>query len=155
MTAPFIRKENMTLPLDFGGNDLIVNSITTGISTSGGAVTGTSTTPLALPKATTLKSNVTTVTATSNIATVTNYLLQVTTPSLSTASGSTQTEVLTLTGLAATDIAFCQAAGGTSTVQDYQITAVATTNTLTLTVYNTGASSLNGTLIINVWILKA
>lgn len=147
----------MTLALDLGGNDLIVNSITTGVATPGGAVaTGSSaTTPIVLAKASTLKSNVTAVTATSNIATVTNYLLQVTTPSLSTASGSTQTEVLTLTGLAASDLAFCQAAGGTSTVQDYQITAVATTNTLTLTVYNTGASALNGTLIINVWILKA
>lgn len=145
----------MTLALDLGGNDLIVNSITTGVSTSGGAVTASATTPVVLPKASTLKSNVTAVTATSNIATVTNYLLQVTTPSLSTASGSTQTEVITLTGLAATDIAFLTAAGGTSTVQDYNMTAVCTTNTLTVTLYNTGASALNGTLIFNVWILKA
>lgn len=147
----------MTLPLDLGGNDLIVNSITTGVSTSGGAVaTGISaTTPQVIAKATTLKSNVTAVTATSNIATVTNYLLQVTTPSLVTASGATQTEVITLAGLAATDIVFLTAAGGTSTVQDYNMTAVCTTNTLTVTIYNTGASALNGTLIINVWILKA
>lgn len=147
----------MTLALDLGGNDLIVNSITTGVSTSGGAVaTGISaTTPLVIGKATTLKSNVTAVTATSNIATVTNYFLQVTTPSLSTASGSTQTEVLTLAGIAATDLVFVTAAGGTSTVQDYNVTAVCTTNTVTLTIYNTGASALNGTLILNVMILKA
>lgn len=146
----------MTLALDFGGNDLIVNSITTGVSTPGGAVTGSSTTPLALPKATTLKSNVTAVTATSNIATVTNYILQVTTPSLSTAAGAAQTEVITLTGLAATDIAFVQLAGGTSTVTDVQISAVCTTNTLTITITNTGPSAaLNGTIILNVWILKA
>lgn len=144
----------MTLALDLGGNDLIVNSITTGVSTSGGAVN--STTPITLPKASTLKSNVTAVTATSNIATVTNYLLQVTTPSLTTAAGSSQTEVITLTGLAATDIAFVQLAGGTSTVTDIQISAVCTTNTCTITLTNTGPSSaLNGTIILNVWILKA
>lgn len=144
----------MALPLDLGGNDLIVNSITTGVSTTGGAVNAT--TPITLPKAATVKSNVTTATATSNIATVTNYLLQITTPSLSTAAGASQTEVLTLTGLAATDIAFITPAGGTNTVKDYNMEAVATTNTLTVTIYNTGPSSaLNGTIIFNVWILKA
>lgn len=146
----------MTLALDLGGNDLIVNSITTGVSTTGGAVAVTATTPIVLPKASTLKSNVTAVTATSNIATVTNYILQVTTPSLSTAAGSSQTEVITLTGLAATDLAFVQLAGGTSTVVDVQISAVCTTNTLTITLSNTGPSAaLNGTIILNVWILKA
>lgn len=148
----------MTLALDLGGNDLIVNSITTGVSTAGGAVaTGISaTTPQVIAKGTTLKSNVTAVTATSNIATVTNYVLQVTTPSLSTAAGSAQTEVLTLTGLAATDIAFVQLAGGTSTVTDIQISAVCTTNTCTITITNTGPSAaLNGTIILNVLILKA
>lgn len=146
----------MTLALDFGGNDLIVNSITTGVSSPGGAVTGTSTVALALPKASTIKSNVTAVTATSNAATVTNYLLQVTTPSLTTAAGASQAEVITLTGLAATDLAFVQLAGGTSTVTDIQISAVCTTNTLTITLTNTGPSAaLNGTIILNVWILKA
>lgn len=146
----------MTLALDFGGNDLIVNSITTGVSTPGGAVSGSSTTPLALPKATTLKSNVTATTATSNIATVTNYLLQVTTPSLSTAAAGSQTEVLTLTGLTASDIAFVQLAGGTNTTAGITTSAVATTNTLTVTLFNnSAATALNGTVIFNVWILKA
>lgn len=148
----------MTLAYDLGGNDLIVNSITLGATSAGTAVaTGVSaTTPLVIAKATTLKSNVTAVTATSNIATVTNYILQVTTPSLTTAAGSAQTEVLTLTGLAATDIAFVQLAGGTSTVTDIQIAAVCTTNTLTITLTNTGPSAaLNGTVILNVLILKA
>lgn len=148
----------MTLAYDLGGNDLIVNSITTGASSPGQAVaTGISaTTPIVIGAATTLKSNVTAVTATSNIATVTNYLLQVTTPSLSTAAGAAQTEVITLTGLTATDIAFVQLAGGTSTVTDVQISAVCTTNTLTITLTNTGPSAaLNGTVILNVWILKA
>lgn len=148
----------MTLAYDLGGNDLIVNSITTGASSPGQAVaTGISaTTPIVIGAATTLKSNVTAVTATSNAATVTNYLLQVTTPSLSTAAGASQAEVITLTGLAATDLAFVQLAGGTSTVTDVQISAVCTTNTLTITLTNTGPSAaLNGTIILNVWILKA
>lgn len=146
----------MTVTYDLGGNDLIVNSITTGVSTANGAVNVTSTTPVVFAKASTIKSNVTAVTATGNIATVTNYFLQVTTPSLTTAAGSAQTEVLTLTGLAATDIAFVQLAGGTSTVTDIQIAAVCTTNTLTITLTNTGPSAaLNGTVILNVLILKA
>lgn len=148
----------MTLAYDLGGNDLIVNSITLGATTAGTAVaTGVSaTTPTVLAKATTLKSNVTAVTATSNAATVTNYILQITTPSLTTAAAAAQTEVITLTGLASTDIAFVQYAGGTSTVVDFQVGAVCTSNTLTLTITNTGPSAaLNGTLIFNVWILKA
>lgn len=144
----------MTLALDFGGSDLIVNTITTGASSPGTAVNPT--TPLALSAGTTVKSNVKTATLTSNAATVTNYTLQVTTPSLSTAAGSSQAETITLTGLAATDIAFVTPAGGTNTQVDYNWQAVMTTNTLTITIYNTHASAaLNGTLIFNVWILKA
>lgn len=148
----------MTLALDLGGNDLIVNSITTGATKPGTAVaTGVSaTTPVVIAAATTLKSNVTAVTATSNIATVTNYLLQVTTPSLTTASGASQTEVLTLTGLASTDIAFVEWAGGTNTNATFNVAAVCTANTCTLTIFNVhGSAALNGTLIFNVWILKA
>lgn len=148
----------MTLALDLGGNDLIVNSITTGVSTTGGAVASgiSATTPTVIAAATTLKSNVKTLTMTSNIGTATNYILQCTTPSLTTAAGSAQTEVITLTGLAATDIAFVQLAGGTGTVVDIQLSAVCTTNTCTVTITNTGPSAaLNGTYIFNVWILKA
>lgn len=164
----------MTLNLDYSGNDLIVNSIATGAASGGTGtafpsaanidttntaqtITGVKTfsaNPI-FTVGNTIKSNVAATTLTSNAATVTSYFLQCTTPSLSTASGATQAEVITLTGLAATDIAFITAAGGTSTVQDYNVTAVCTTNTLTVTIYNTGASSLNGTLIFNVMILKA
>lgn len=164
----------MTLNYDLSGNDLIVNSIKTGAASGGSgtsipnasniSTTNTAQTITAvktysanpaLTVGNTIKSNVAATTLTSNAATVTSYFLQCTTPSLSTASGATQAEVITLTGLAATDIAFVTAAGGTSTVQDYNVTAVCTTNTLTVTIYNTGGSSLNGTLIFNVMILKA
>lgn len=149
----------MALAYDLGGNDLIVNSITTGATTAGTAVaTGISaTTPVVIAAATTLKSNVVAKTMTSNIGTVTNYILQCTTPSLTTAAAASQTEVITLTGLAATDIAFVQLAGGTNTIHGLEISAVATTNTLTVNLYNNNvaASALNGTVIFNVWILKA
>lgn len=148
----------MTLALDLGGNDLIVNSITTGATTAGTAVaTGISaTTPIVVGAATTLKSNVSATTLTSNAATVTNYLLQCTTPALTTAAGASQAEVITLTGLAATDIAFVQPAGGTNTRKNYNLEAVCTTNTLTITIYNTEpTNAINGTLIFNVWIMKA
>lgn len=146
----------MALPFDLGGNDLIVNSITTGVSTTGGAVTASATTPVVIKAATTLKSNVVSKTMTSNIGTVTNYILQCTTPALTTAGAASQTEVITLTGLAATDIAFVQLAGGTNTVMNITLSAVATTNTLTVTIFNnTAATALNGTVIFNVWILKA
>lgn len=161
------------LPYDLGGTDLIVNSITTGASTvgtaavSGGNVdsTGTAQTITAVktfsanPAFTvgnTIKTNVAATTFTSNAATGTSYFIQGTTPSLSTAAGATQTEVYTLTGVAATDIAFVTAAGGTSTVQDFQLYAVCTTNTVTVSIVNTGPSAaLNGTIIFNLMILKA
>lgn len=165
----------MAYNYDLGGVDLIVNTISTGASAPGAAgtkltdianavttdqtqtITGVKTFSAnpALTVGNSIKSNVAATTLTSNAATVTSYFLQCTTPSLSTASGATQAEVITLTGLAAGDIAFVTAAGGTSTVQDYNVTAVCTTNTLTITIYNTGGSSLNGTLIFNVMVLKA
>lgn len=160
----------MAYNYDMGGVDLIVNTLSTGASSAGAASTGAALTTNsaqtltgvktfsanpALTVGNTIKSNVAATTLTSNAATVTSYFLQCTTPSLTTTSGSTQAEVITLTGLTASDIAFVTAAGGTSTVQDYNVTAVCTTNTLTVTIYNTGASSLNGTLIFNVMILKA
>lgn len=146
----------MTLPLDFGGNDLIVNSITTGVASPGGSVTASATTPVVLKAATTIKSNVAATTATSNAATVTNYLLQVTTPALTTAAGASQAEVITLTGLAATDIVFLTRAGGTNTRKNFDLEGVCTSNTLTVTIYNNEpTNAINGTIIFNVWILKA
>lgn len=158
---------------DMGGNDLIVNSITTGATaggtapTSGGTAVTTNTaqtitavkTFSANPVFTvgkTIKSNVAATTLTSNAATVTSYFTQCTTPSLSTAGGASQAEVITLTGVAATDIAFVTLAGGANTTKNLTLSAVCTTDTVTVTIYNnTAATALNGTVIFNLWVLKA
>lgn len=148
----------MSIPFDMGGNDLIVNSVTVGASAPGSSVASgiSATTPTVIAPKTTIKTNVTAVTATSNIATVTNYMLQVTTPALVTASGASQTEVITLTGLTTADIAWVDWAGGTNTIPNFNLLAVCTANTLTITIFNIhGSLPLNGTLILNVWIMKA
>lgn len=104
----------------------------------------------------TLKLNSGTSTLSSNAATVTKYAGQITTESLTTAAGASQAQVITLTGAAATDLVFITKAGGTNTRHNYQIEGVMTSNTLTVTIYNTEPSNaLNGTLIYNVWIVKA
>lgn len=165
----------MTLNYDLSGNDLIVNTISTG-ATSGQAgtafpsaanITSTNTaqtisgvkTFSANPIFTvgnTIKSNVAATTLTGNAATVTSYFLQCTTPALVTAGGASQAETITLTGLAATDIVFVDWAGGTNTVANFTCSAVCTTNTLTITIFNlTAATAFNGTIILNVMILKA
>lgn len=95
-------------------------------------------------------------TLSSHAATVTKYAVQVTTEALTTAAAGSQAFVLTLTGAAATDLAFCQLCGGTNTQGTPILNAVMTTNTCTVTVKNHHASeALNGTLKFNVWILKA
>lgn len=166
----------MTLTYDLGGNDLVVNTIATGATASGQAgtafptaanITTTNTaqtisgvkTLSANPVFTvgnTVKSNTAATTLTSNAATVTSYFLQCTTPALTTAAGASQAEVITLTGVAATDIVFITKAGGTNTRKNYTLEAVCTTNTVTVTLYNNEpTNAINGTVIFNVWILKA
>lgn len=153
---------------DLGGNDLVVNSIKTGATTAGQAGTaGTATAETitavktfsanpAFTVGNTIKSNVAATTLTSNAATVTGSFLQCTTPSLSTAGGSSQAEVITLVGTAATDIVFVTLAGGANTTKNITLSAVCTTDTITVTIYNnTAATALNGTVIFNLWILKA
>jgi hypothetical protein len=97
----------------------------------------------------------TTATLVSNAATVTKYAVQVTTEALTTASAGSQALVLTLAGVSTTDLAFVQAVGGTNTRKTYQYEAACTANTVTITVYNSHASALNGTLIFNIWVVKA
>jgi hypothetical protein len=93
---------------------------------------------------------------TSNAVTVTKYAVQVTSEALTTAAGAAQAFVITLTGVAATDLAFVQAAGGTNTREHYVYKAICTTNTITVTVNNIGPTdAINGTLIFNLWVLKA
>lgn len=193
----------MSLNLDLGGSDLIVNSIAVGATAPGQAGTvlsgseitvldsvtpgtaaaskalvlnsskgistittlgvttenvGTSNvaTQLNLAAASSIKTNAAAITATSNVGTMTgSWAATVTTPALTTAAGSSQTEVLTLTGVAAGDIVLLSKAGGTNT-RAYSMSAVTTSNTITVTITNTEASNaLNGTIIFNVLWLKA
>lgn len=158
----------MTSNLDLGGNDIICNTISTGATAPGQAgsmgaaqaqtFTGVKTFSAnpAFTVGNTIKSNVAATTLTSNIATVTGSFLQCTTPSLTTAAAASQTEVITLVGTAAADMVFLTKAGGTNTRHNYQIEAVCTTDTVTVTIYNTEpTNALNGTIIFNVWVLKA
>ena len=97
-----------------------------------------------------------TATLSSNAATLTKYACVVTTEALTTAAGASQAFVLTLTGVAAGDLAFVQAAGGTNTRKNYTLEAVTTTNTVTVTLYcNEPTNAINGTVIFNLWVLKA
>lgn len=162
----------MTLTYDLGGNDLVVNTISTGATAPGQSasaapvlltstnqtVTGVKTfsaNPV-LTVGNTVKSNVAATTFTSNAATGTSYFVQATTPALTTAAGASQAEVYTLTGVAATDIAFITVAGGTNTRKNINLEAVCTTNTVTVTIYNSEpTNAVNGTIIFNLMILKA
>lgn len=105
---------------------------------------------------TTLNLDSATATLSSNAATVTKYAVVVTTEALTTAAGASQAFAITLTGVAAGDLAFVQAAGGTNTRQNYRYSAVTSTDTVTVTLYNTEpTNAINGTLIFNLWVLKA
>lgn len=97
-----------------------------------------------------------TATLSSNAATITKYACVITTEALTTAAGASQAFVITLTGVAAGDLAFVQDIGGTNTRYTYQYKAVTTSNTITVTVYNSGpTNALNGTLVFNLWVVKA
>lgn len=97
-----------------------------------------------------------TATLSSNAATVTKYACVVTSESLTTAAGASQAFVITLTGVAAGDLAFVTKCGGTNTRHNYQLEAVTTTDTVTVTLYNTEpTNAINGTVKFNVWVLKA
>lgn len=160
----------MTLTYDLGGNDLVVNTISagaTGPGQSGAAVVTSNTAQTitgvktfsanpALTVGNTVKSNVAATTFTSNAATGTSYFVQGTTPALTTAAGASQAEVYTLTGVAATDVAFVSLAGGTNTRKNINLQAVCTTDTVTVTIYNSEpTNAINGTVIFNLMVLKA
>lgn len=105
---------------------------------------------------TTINLDSNTATTSSNAATITKYAVVVTTESLTTAAGSSQALTLTLAGVAAGDLAFVTGAGGGNTREHIAYKAITSTNTVTVTVSNIGpTNALNGTLIFNLWVLKA
>lgn len=140
-------------------------TITTLTSTTVGATTGNITTVAATDVNTT---NVTlgaggkidldsaTATLSSNAATITKWAAQITSEALTTAAGASQAFVITLTGVAATDLAFVTPAGGTNTREHIQYKAICTSNTVTVTMSNIGpADAVNGTVIFNLLVMKA
>lgn len=90
------------------------------------------------------------ITLTSNVGTSSSYFMICTTPSLATAAAGNQTEVITLPGITATNIADVQYVGGTNTTTNINFKAACTANTITVTIYNNSASALNGTVIFTV-----
>lgn len=93
---------------------------------------------------------------TSNAATLTKYACVVTSEALTTAAGASQAFTLTLTGVAAGDLAFVTRCGGTNTRRAYNLDAVTSTDTVTVTLYNNEpTNAINGTVKFNLWVLKA
>lgn len=97
--------------------------------------------------------NPTALTLTGNAGTSNSYYMICTTPSLSTAGGANQAEVITVQGLTATNIADVTYIGGTNTTTNISFKAACTANTCTVTIYNnTASTALNGTVIFSVTI---
>lgn len=96
-------------------------------------------------------------TCSSNAVTISKMGGIVTTESLNTAGGASQAITITNTTVAAGDLILIGRQGGTnSNTQNYTINAVATTNTITATIYNnTAATALNGTIIFSFLVIKA
>jgi hypothetical protein len=95
---------------------------------------------------------------TSNAVTLTKFAGVITTESLTTAHTATATFVITLVGVAAGDLAFVTMAGGTNSAGIVGTpNAVTSTNTITVTIKNEAltTNAFNGTLIFNLWVLKA
>lgn len=167
--------------IDLGGQTLVVKDIKVNATAPGQAGTALSTTELSvLDGATnanataakavildangdvsvgtgkTLKLRSGTATLSSNAATVTVYAAVITSEALTTAAGASQAFVITKTGVVAGDLAFVQAAGGTNTRKHIVYEAVTTTDTITVTLYNIGpTNAVNGTVIFNLWVVKA
>lgn len=161
--------------IDLGGNDVIVNNLLVGATAPGrtGTAIGTSLTVATITPTTiagnpifsgnptfaagkTVDLDSAPATLVANAATITKYAAVITTESLTTAAAASQALTITLSGVAAGDLAFVSKAGGTNTRKNFQLEAVTTTNTVTVTVYNTETTNaLNGTLIFNLWVLKA
>ncbi len=129
----------------FGGPVVSANGFT-------GAVTGN----VVLGAGDNINLDSATATLSSNAATITKYAAVVTSEALTTAAGASQAFVITLTGVAAGDLAFVQPVGGTNTRRNYNLLAVTTTDTITVTLYNTEpTNAINGTVIFNLVVFKA
>lgn len=135
--------------LNLNGTAYSAAELTNAVTAAGGG------TNLVVPTGGLIDVDGATATLSSHAATITKYAAQITTEALTTAAGASQAFTITKTGVAATDLIFVQYSGGTNTNESIVFKAVATSNTITVTVYNVHASAaLNGTLIFNVWVVR-
>lgn len=142
--------------LDYGGLTLLVKDIKTATAPGQAGTAMNLSGNIAIQAGKTIDLDSSVATLVSNATTLTKYAAQITSESLTTAAGAAQAFVLTLTGVAATDFAFVTGAGGTNTREHIQYKAICTTNTVTVTLNNIGpTNAVNGTVIFNVWVLKA
>lgn len=96
-------------------------------------------------------------TCSSNACTISKMAGIVTTESLTTAAASSQAITITNTTVAAGDIVLVTLMGGTNTTPQIRLDAVATTNTITVTIFNMTliTTALNGTIIFSFLVIKA
>lgn len=78
----------------------------------------------------------------------------VTTAALTTAAGATHVATITFTGVTTSDLAYVTLAGGTNTVLGLTFKATCTANTLTISITNVTAGAVNGTIAMNVKVVK-
>lgn len=94
-------------------------------------------------------------TAVTNAVTINAKAGVITTEALTTAGGGNQAITLTNSKISVGDMIFVQVAGGTNTVQNITFKATAAAGSATITVYNnTAATALNGTIILNFYVIK-
>lgn len=151
----------MTLTYDLGGNDLVVNTISTGATKPGSAGTNINATPtftglVTYGAVSTTKSNASAVTCSSNAATTTTQYTKITSESLTTAHTASQALVITYTGTATTDFAVATIIGGTNTGGVPVCKTACTSNTVTITIQNAAiaTNAFNGTFIIWLQVFK-
>lgn len=89
-------------------------------------------------------------------ATMTTLGALVTTAALTTASAASHIITITYTGVTANDLVFVQPSGGGTNAREGQVVrAICSANTITVTIYNANAAAVNGTIGLNVLVVKA
>lgn len=161
--AAYVAAQNTACYMAQGGATWTAGSGCTWTAASGSTVDLSAST-LTLPalstlSATTARFQLSTESATlsSNAATITHYAAKITTESLTTAHTATQALVITKVGVVTGDYVMISMVGGSNTGGVPVFNAVATTDTVTITLRNNAiaTNAFNGTFIFNMIIFKA
>lgn len=144
-----------------GGNKQVIASGGTLLAETGATVDlsgATLTLPASLVLPAALDLDSATASLTSDAVTITKRAAQITTESKTTAHTASATFVVTLVGVAATDLAILTPAGGTNTagIANYK-SVICTTDTITVVLKNEAltTNAFNGTFIFNLIVFKA